>query len=95
MRIEKTEEGDPREKGRQQRDCYLGRGGGESNEECVNYKWALAISLYKGYHELLRLLTFNTPWKDFRVESRMRHSVFSEKLAGQVFRVRYSQEPVL
>ena len=35
----------------------------QSNEECVNYKWALAISLSKGYHELLQLLTFNTPLK--------------------------------
>ena len=35
---------------------------------------------------LLQLLTFNTPGKEFRVESRLEASLLREKLAEQVFR---------
>ena len=42
---------------------------------------------------LLQLLIFNTPWKELRVESRVRHSVLREKLTEQLFR--YFQEPIL
>ena len=35
---------------------------------------------------LLQLLTFSTPWKVLRAESRQEASVFWDRLAGQVFR---------
>ena len=35
---------------------------------------------------LLQLLSFNTPWKELRVESRQEASVLWERLAAQVFR---------
>ena len=38
-------------------------------------------------HKLLPLLTLNTSWKEFRVRSGVRHSVFWEKLAEQAFRL--------
>ena len=49
--------------------CY------DYDDDGVDYKLAIAIGTYhlplQGLnHELLQLLSFNTPWKQFRVESR-------------------------
>ena len=44
------------------------------------------LSLQWLNHVLLLLLLFNTLWKEFRVEGKMRHSLLGKKLARQVFR---------
>ena len=62
---------------------------------CVKYIVALSMGLCRPARqglnpELLKRLTFSTPWKEFRVESRKEASVCKAKLAGEVFRYIFS-----
>ena len=64
----------------------------------VNYRWALAVGTRhlppQGLSQVLpQLLTFNTPWKEFRAE--MKHLVLWERPADQGFRYLRFYEPIL
>ena len=66
----------------------------------VNHRLALVMSTCHlpgqgSDHVLLKLLTSNNPLKEFRVESRKEALRALGELAGQVLRVRYSQEQIL
>ena len=71
-------------------DCHLQIG------TCRGHLPSTYLPLWGLNHVLLQLLTFNTPWKEFRVESR-NEALCAQGKAGRtgLQMVRYFQEPIL
>ena len=71
-------------------DCHLQIG------TCHGHLPSTYLPLWGLNHVLLQLLTFNTPWKEFRVENR-NEALCAQGKAGRtgLQMVRYFQEPIL